>query len=314
VAALEADDQASAQANVESLRGLLGQARAASGDNGLYAAIAVALGSQDGDVLATLQDSIDRAEGDDREQALAAAREFEEAANSLEAGIAEAQRLEPELLVKPFGVEVTQLNDISSEPGAYYSPGTLIVLVQHLAVTFAALSLVRERQIGLTDVFRVSPLSPAEAVTGKYLGFGTISVGVAVILSAAMWLFGVQVRGSLAQYFVVIVAVILASLGLGFTLSGLSRTDTQAVQYSMMVLLVSIFFTGFVLPLDRLAGPVQVISYLIPATYGIRAIHDVVFRGAAVDPLVLAGLLAYALALAAAAWWAVRRDVELVRA
>jgi hypothetical protein len=66
--------------------------------------------------------------------------------------------------------------------------------------------------------------------------------------------------------------------------------------------------------LDRLAGPVQVISYLIPATYGIRAIHDVVFRGAAVDPLVLAGLLAYALALAAAAWWAVRRDVELVRA
>jgi ABC-2 type transport system permease protein len=186
-------------------------------------------------------------------------------------------------------------------------------LVQHLAVTFAALSLVRERQIGLTDVFRVSPLSPGEAVTGKYLGFGTISAGVAVILSVAMWLFGVEVRGSVAQYFLVIVVLILASLGLGFALSGLSRTDTQAVQYSMLVLLVSIFFTGFVLPLDRLAGPVQVISYLIPATYGIRAIHDVVFRGVTVDPLVLAGLLAYALAFAAAAWWAVRRDVELVR-
>jgi ABC-2 type transport system permease protein len=313
VAALESGDQASAQEDVESLRGLLEQARQVSGANGLYAAVAAALGSQNEDVLATMQDAVDRAERGDQEQALAAAREFEEAANSLEAGITEAQQLEPELLVKPFGVEVTQLNDISSEPGAYYSPGTLIVLVQHLAVTFAALSLVRERQIGLTDVFRVSPLSPGEAVTGKYLGFGTISAGVAVVLSAAMWIFGVQIRGSIAQYAVVIVVLIVASLGLGFALSGLSRTDTQAVQYSMLVLLVSIFFTGFVLPLDRLAGPVQLISYLIPATYGIRAIHDIVFRGVAVDPRVLAGLVAYALAFAVVAWWAVRRDVELAR-
>ncbi len=107
--------------------------------------------------------------------------------------------------------------------------------------------------------------------------------------------------------------LILASLGLGFVLSGISETDTQAVQYSMIALLLTIFFTGFVLPLEQLAAPVQVISYLIPATYGIQALHDVVFRGAVPGPLILGGLAAYAAAMATAAWFVVRRDVSLVR-
>lgn len=115
------------------------------------------------------------------------------------------------------------------------------------------------------------------------------------------------------MYALVIVLLILASLGLGFVLSGISETDTQAVQYSMIALLLTIFFTGFVLPLEQLAGPVQVVSYLIPATYGIRALHDVVFRGAVPGPLILGGLAAYAVAMATAAWFVVRRDVSLLR-
>jgi hypothetical protein len=51
------------------------------------------------------------------------------------------------------------------------------------------------------------------------------------------------------------------------------------------------------------------VSYVIPATYGIQALHDVIFRGVAVELGVLAGLVGYALVLGAAAWWMVRREV-----
>jgi ABC-2 type transport system permease protein len=103
---------------------------------------------------------------------------------------------------------------------------------------------------------------------------------------------------------------LLASLGLGFVISGFSQTDTQAVQAAMITLLLSIFFTGFILPLEQLFPVVQVVSYLLPATYGIRAVHDVVFRGGAVESAALAGLVLYPIVMAAAAWWMVRRDVD----
>jgi ABC-2 type transport system permease protein len=99
-------------------------------------------------------------------------------------------------------------------------------------------------------------------------------------------------------------------LGLGFVLSGLSKTDSQAVQYAMITLLLSIFFTGFILPMEQLFPAVQVVSYLIPATYGIQGIHDVVFRGSGIEPVALAGLILYPIVMAVGAWWMVRRDVD----
>lgn len=314
VTALENGDRDAADREVATIReqmAVLEQGSAAS--NSLFTSIGAVLGAGTGLVLSDLDQNLEQAESGDDEQALAAAREIDRAAGDLEGQLEEAQSIDPALLVSPFGVEVTQVNSVSSEPGVFYSPGTLVVLVQHLAVTFAALSLVRERQLGLTNVFRASPLSPGEAIAGKYLGFGTIAVVVAAALTGAMLAFGIQFRGSYLLYAGVIVLFILASLGLGFLLSGISNTDTQAVQYSMIALLLTIFFTGFVLPLEQLAIPVQVVSYMIPATYGIQALHDIVFRGAIPAAPILGGLVIYAVAMVAAAWFVVRRDVTLVR-
>jgi ABC-2 type transport system permease protein len=263
--------------------------------------------------LADLREGSDRLvasleDGDDPES-LAEAQALNERLDELEGSLARVQGVEPQLVVSPFDVTITQVNEVSRSAGVFYSPGTLVLLVQHLTLTFAALSLVRERQLGLTEVFRVSPLAGTESLVGKYLGFGAIAAIVTAVLTLLMSVFGVEVRASVAMYSVVMALVILASLGLGFVISGLSRTDSQAVQYSMIALLVSIFFTGFVLPLDRLAEPVHVVSYMIPATYGIQALHDVIFRGVAVELGVLAGLVGYALVLGAAAWWMVRREV-----
>jgi len=314
VTALESGDRGAAEAEIESLREQIAVVEQGTGaSDSLFSSVAAVLGAGGSLVLADMEGALTDAESTDEETALAGAREINNSIGDLEQQLTEAQDLDPNLLVSPFGVEVTQINDISSQPGIFYSPGTLVLLVQHLALTFAALSLVRERQLGLTNVFRASPLGPGEAITGKYLGFGAISAVVAAILTGAMLIFGVGFRGSMLVYSLVVVLMILASLGLGFLLSGISKTDTQAVQYSMMVLLLSIFFTGFVLPLEQLAAPVQVISYMVPATYGIRALHDVVFRGVIPDLMILGGLVVYAVAMGTAAWFVVRRDVKLVR-
>ena len=223
------------------------------------------------------------------------------------------QTTDPGLLVSPFAVETDALVEPPSTQAAFYAPGVLVLLVQHLALTFAALSLVRERELGITEIYRISPLTVRETLAGKYLAFLILGLFLAAALTSTMLLLGVVIQGPLWSFTVIVALVILASLGLGFALSGLARSDSQAVQYSMVVLLVSIFFTGFVLPLDQLTAPVRWVSYLVPGTYGIGGLHDVTFRGQEARLEIMGGLLLYAAVMAVLAWLALRRDVQPAR-
>jgi ABC-2 type transport system permease protein len=234
-------------------------------------------------------------------------------AESESEALARARQANPEILVSPFAVETNPLVEPPTSQAVFYAPGVLILLVQHLALTFAALSLVRERELGITEIYRTSPLTVRETLTGKYLSFLILGLLLAAALTATMLLLGVDIQGPVWSFTVVVALVILASLGLGFALSGLARSDSQAVQYAMVVLLVSIFFTGFVLPLDQLTAPVRYVSYLVPGTYGIAALQDVVFRGQMAEPALVGGLVLYAAVMATLAWLALRRDVEPAR-
>ena len=49
----------------------------------------------------------------------------------------------------------------------------------------------------------------------------------------------------------VVALLSFASLGLGLLISTIVDSERQAVQLSMLVLLASVFFSGFVLPLDQ---------------------------------------------------------------
>ena len=72
---------------------------------------------------------------------------------------------------------------------------------------------------------------------------------------------------------------LVASLGLGFVISGLAATDSQAVQYSMLLLFLSIFFSGFFLSLRNFWEPVRAIGYLLPLTYAIGGFQAAMLRG-----------------------------------
>lgn len=213
--------------------------------------------------------------------------------------------VDPAVLVRPFDSTTLSVLNTEIRPEVYYVPAALALLLQHMGVSFAALSLVRDRSTGLVEMLRVGPLMAWEIILGKALAFFIIGGGVAALLiTASHFGLGVPIVGAIANLVIVTAAVLLGSLSLGMVMSVLSRTESQAVQFGMLSLLATIFFSGFVLPVDDLAPPVRVISYLLPVTFGIRALHDVMFRGlppSAVDLGALIGLtLVYGLIAGAA--------------
>ena len=236
------------------------------------------------------------------------------AEQGIEVGFSEGSEYEgidPEVLVAPFSASTEQAQGISVDVTSYYAPAVIVLLLQHAALTFAALSLVRERYLGTADLFRVSPLTAGETLWGKYIGhFAIGGVLAAVLLAASVFALGVPMEGSWWQLGVSVAGVIVASLGWGMVLSSLVETDAQAVQASMIALLVSIFFSGFMLSLDRLAPAVRPVAWLIPATHGIAALQDVMFRGVRPSLVTWGSLAALAVGLAGIAYFGLRRRMR----
>ncbi len=222
----------------------------------------------------------------------------------LDSQLSEFQSISPSVIVSPFNSETKSIASIQPSAMDFFAPAVLALLLQHLAVTFAALSIVRERTSGTMELFRVSPLSAAEALLGKYISYLVIGGVIAAALSALLvFVLHVPMLGNWWVFALVVFAVLFTSLGIGFVISIVSQTDSQAVQYSMIVLLASIFFSGFIMSLDMIWQPVQVISWALPTTYGSILLRDIALRGLQPNYFLLAGLLAIGIALLILAWY-----------
>ncbi len=189
----------------------------------------------------------------------------------------------PQVLVSPVQQKYENLRGQSLGFMSFYAPSVLALILQHIAVTLGALSLVRERLLGALELFRVAPVSALQVLLGKYLGY-TLFIGVitAVLVGLMIWpgALGVPFLGDALQFAGVAVLLTLASLGIGFLISAYSTTDSQAVQLSMLVLLLSIFFSGFFLPLENFRSPVNLVGYALPLTHGIAGFQAIMLRGA----------------------------------
>ncbi|NWF81553.1 MAG: ABC transporter permease [Chloroflexi bacterium] len=196
----------------------------------------------------------------------------------------------PDRLVSPVSQSYSNIRGGAYPAVVYYAPGVLALLVQHTAVTLGALALVRERLMGAFEVFRVAPVSLTQLILGKYLGY-TVFIGLAtLVLIVAMALLGVPLLGNWLQFAGVILLLIVASLGVGFLISALSGSDSQAIQLAMISLLLSIFFSGFFIALDSFAWPALIVAYAIPMTHGLAGFQQIMLRGIPPNPWIWAGL------------------------
>jgi len=81
------------------------------------------------------------------------------------------------------------------------------------------------------------------------------------------------------SYAATLVLLAAASVGIGFLISAFSKTDSQAIQLTMLLLLLSIFFTGFFMPITGFAWPAWIIAFFIPMTHAITGFKDVLLVG-----------------------------------
>ena len=230
---------------------------------------------------------------------------------ALSKGAAEAADIPPEVVAAPTKAEVHNIAPAQPTVVQFFGTAVLALVLQHMAVTLIALSVVRERTTGLFELFRISPIRTGELVVGKLVAFGLLCAAIAVI-TFALLIVGLHVPmlGDPSALAGVVALLVLASLGLGMLVAAVSDSERQVVQLSLLLLLASVFFSGFVLGTDQFNEPIRSLTALLPVTNGIRLIGDVMLRGGTDSIEAVGALVAEVVVYTGIAWLIIRRALR----
>ncbi|MEY2480661.1 MAG: drug efflux transport system permease protein [Verrucomicrobiota bacterium] len=153
----------------------------------------------------------------------------------------------------------------------YVVPGIIGIILQLITVTLMACTIARERESGTLYQLMVTSLRRGEIVIGKILPYLVISIClIVVIMTLSAFHFHVRFYNA-PMLALVCLLFLLCSLGLGLLISAISRTQTQAIQFSVFFLLPVFVLSGAFAPLDQLPRFIRYVSEIFPLTHFCRA-------------------------------------------
>lgn len=165
-------------------------------------------------------------------------------------------------------------------------PGLIGVILTMTMILFTAVAIVRERERGNLELLINTPVTSAELMIGKVVPYILIGMlQLALILAVGRLLFDVPVRGSVFDLYLAAFAFIAANLALGLLISTAARTQFQAMQMTVFILLPSILLSGFMFPFEGMPRVAQWLGEVLPNTHFIRLSRGIMLREATIGDL-----------------------------
>lgn len=180
----------------------------------------------------------------------------------------------------PYDVRVRPWYNPDGITAYYMVPAILGIIVTLTMMILTAVAIVRERERGTLEQLMVTPIKSYEMMIGKiipYIVMGYLQITIALLVGVLV--FGVPIRGSLLQLYLLTLFFITASLGLGLMISNVAKNQMQAFQLSFFVMLPSILLSGFLFPRDAMPRIIYYISAVIPLTYYLDIIRGIILKG-----------------------------------
>ncbi|AGU52957.1 putative multidrug ABC efflux pump, ATP-binding protein [Variovorax paradoxus B4] len=157
--------------------------------------------------------------------------------------------------------------DVRSLPAMV--PAVIALLLMMIPAMLAALSVVREKELGSIVNLYVTPVTRAEFLLGKQLPYIGLAMFNFLTMSAlAVTLFGVPIKGSFATLALGALLFTTFSTGFGLLCSTFTRTQIAAIFVTMIGSIVPcIKFAGLVDPVSSLEGTGAFIGRIYPAAH-----------------------------------------------
>lgn len=197
----------------------------------------------------------------------------------------------------PAGASVEVMFNPDLSTSAVMVPALIGLILLFVGAVITSLGVVREREQGTLEQLAVTPLRPVDVIVGKIAPYFLVAViDMAVISLVGVLLFNVPFRGSLLMFAAFALVYLFVVLGLGVLISTVSRSQGEAIQLAIMVLLPQVMLSGMIFPLSSMAAGVRWLGYLLPLTYFVVGMKGIFLKassfGALLPALLLLGLMA----------------------
>jgi len=190
------------------------------------------------------------------------------------------------------------------QSSVFYLPGFVGILLQNITIILTSIAIVRERERGTMEQLNVSPLRRGELILGKLIPYVVIGYAqLLLVVATAIVVFSMPMRGNFLLLLALSSVFLMFSLALGLFVSTISQNQFQAMQASFMVLVPTVFLSGFIFPVESMPKVAQWIAAVIPLTYYLRILRSIVVKGVGIeyvwqDAAILAGFTAVTLIIA----------------
>jgi ABC-2 type transport system permease protein len=176
------------------------------------------------------------------------------------------------------------------------APVVVGFFVYFFVFILTGISFLRERLGGTLERLLATPVSRAEIVLGYSLGFGffatlQVTLVLAFVLARlqipalgpvpafAVGL-GVRTAGSPLIAYLLVLILGLGAVSLGIFLSTFARSELQILEFIPIVIVPQGVLGGFFWPIDQLPGLLQPVARILPVTYAIDGLRQVMIAGA----------------------------------
>jgi ABC-2 type transport system permease protein len=168
----------------------------------------------------------------------------------------------------------------------FFIPGIIGILIMWITLVLTSVALVREREYRTFEQLIVTPVGRLSLILGKIAPYAIIaSLDFLIITLMGHLIFHVPVVGSTLLLVLLAVLYIIGFLSLGMFLSTLAQTQTQAIFFSVFVIIPSILLSGFVFPIEAMPRVLQPIPSVIPLTYFVTIARGVMLKGVGIEIL-----------------------------
>ncbi|MDD5457496.1 MAG: ABC transporter permease [Candidatus Margulisbacteria bacterium] len=190
-------------------------------------------------------------------------------------------------LTLPVELTVRFLYNPELKSTYFFVPGLTAVIMLLLSALLTSIAIVREKEQGSMDQILVSPVTAMEIVLGKVIPYVLVAflAGIIVLFAAMFW-FGVPMRGSFVMIMATMLVYVFTGASFGILVSSIAKTQQIALLISLITtLLPTILLSGFMFPIESMPLIFQWISAVIPATHYIQIIRGIMLKGAGIAEL-----------------------------
>lgn len=159
-------------------------------------------------------------------------------------------------------------------------PGILCILLTLIGILIAALNIVHEKETGTIEQLNVTPINKFQFIIGKLVPYGMIAmVQLSLGLAVSVLLFGLVIEGNLFLVYLVVAVYMMAVLGIGFLISTVSQTQSQAMFVTLFFMFIFILLSGLFTPIESMPVWAQYIDLLNPTAYLVSMVRLIILKG-----------------------------------